>query len=121
MAVGTRFMVEVVLQLTMPAQFSKTQKPEMKGFSEKGKNYSTFGRLYMKTVTISRQEEGFLKSLEVPTEAATEKDKIGKLECVKIKNHVLSEVPIKRLKTSHSIGEDDRNINKRKRTRVQSQ
>lgn len=36
----------------------------------------------MKTVTISRQEEGFLTSLEVPTEAATEKDKIGKLESV---------------------------------------
>ena len=43
MAVGTRFMVEVVLQLTMPAQFSKTQKPEMKGFSEKGKNYRHSG------------------------------------------------------------------------------
>lgn len=54
-------------------------------------------------------------------EAATEKDMIGKLECVKIKNHVLFRSPIKRLKTSHSIGEDDRNINKRKRTRVQSQ
>ena len=52
--------------------------------------------------------------------AATEKEKIGKLECVKIKNHVLWEVPIKRLKTSHSIGEDDRNIHKRKRARVQS-
>ena len=66
MAVGTRFMVGLVLQLTMLAQFPKTQKPNMKGFSEKGKNYSTFGRLYMKPVTVSRQEEGFLKSLKVP-------------------------------------------------------
>ena len=52
-------MVEVVLPLPVLAQFRKTQKPapqkpDVKGLNEKGKNYSTFGRSYRKTVTVSK-------------------------------------------------------------------